>query len=286
MRRMTLWAAMLWLAGCATTGAARPGSAETAANAADSGSPPPISDMARLTKAFEEQSRHVAELETRLSLLETEAREMRERSSGASSSNAVTNAKPSETVRISARRREEARAEADAGPVPVVRLHEDAPEFTEPLALPAPPPGMNAKLPVVPLPEDRAKAITGSAALSARDQYRNALRLVRERRWDEAERELDTFLQRFPSDDLAAGATYWRGEVYYAQRRYREALQEFQAVISRFAPSDKAADSLLKLGMCHLRLGDQSSAQRYFKQVIEKYPTSDAARIASREGAT
>lgn len=286
MRRMTLWAAMLWLAGCATTGAARSGTgAETAATAADSGSPPP-SELARLTKAFEEQSRHVAELEARLSLLETEAREARERTGASSSNDAVTSAKPSETVRISARHREEARAEADAGPVPVVRLHEDAPEFTEPLALPAPPPGMNAKLPVVPLPEDRAKAITGAAASSPRDQYRNALRLVRERRWDEAERELDAFLQRFPSDDLSAGATYWRGEVYYAQRRYREALQEFQAVISRFAPSDKAADSLLKLGMCHLRLGDQSSAQRYFKQVIEKYPTSDAARIASREGAT
>jgi tol-pal system protein YbgF len=281
-RRVTIWAAMLWLAGCATTGTARPGPATETGATADNGAAPP-SDLARLTKAFEEQSRHVAELETRLSLLETEAREARERSGGG---NAVASAKPTETVRISARRREEARAEADAGPVPVVRLHEDGPEFTEPLALPAPPPGMNAKLPIVPLPEDRAKAITAGAAASSRDRYRNALRLVRERRWDEAERELDAFLQRFPSDDLAAGATYWRGEVYYAQRRYREALQEFQSVISRFAPSDKAADSLLKLGMCHLRLGDQSSAQRYFKQVIEKYPTSDAARIASREGAT
>jgi tol-pal system protein YbgF len=282
--RATIWAAMLWLAGCATTGAARPGPATESAASADDGAAP-ASDLARLTKAFEEQSRHVAELETRLALLESEAREARERS-GSAGGNAVASAKPTETVRISARHREEARAEADTGPVPLVRLHEDGPAFTEPLALPAPPPGMNARLPIVPLPEDRAKAITASAAASSRDQYRNALRLVRERRWDEAERELDAFLQRFPSDDLSAGATYWRGEVYYAQRRYREALQEFQAVISRFAPGDKAADSLLKLGMCHLRLGDQSSAQRYFKQVIEKYPTSDAARIASREGAT
>jgi tol-pal system protein YbgF len=285
MRQTTFWAVMLWLAGCATTGTARPGPAvETAATTEDA-SPPP-SELARLTKAFQEQSHHVAELETRLSLLETEAREGRERGGSGSGNAPVATAKPSETVRISARHREEARAEADSGPVPVVRLHEDAAEFTEPLALPPPPPGMNAKLPIVPLPEDRAKAITASAAATPRDQYRNALRLVRERRWDEAERELDAFLQRFGTDDLAAGATYWRGEVYYAQRRYREALQEFQAVVSRFAPNDKAADSLLKLGMCHLRLGDQSSAQRYFKQVIEKYPTSDAARIASREGAT
>jgi tol-pal system protein YbgF len=85
---------------------------------------------------------------------------------------------------------------------------------------------------------------------------------------------------------LSAGATYWRGEVYYAQRRYREALQEFETVVSRYAQNGKAADSLLKLGMCHQRLGDQTSAQRYFRQVIEQYPTSDAARIASREGSS
>jgi nucleoid-associated protein YgaU len=177
MRRATGCALLLWLASCANANTAHPATgATTTANAA-----PEPNDLVRLTKAFEEQSRRVAELEARLSLLETEARDARAREPAPS-----TNAKPLETVHIGARKREaEPRADAEpAQSVPVVRLHEDLPEYTEPMTLPAPPPGMSAKLPVVPLPEERAKAIAGAGAASAapRDQYRNALRLVRERR--------------------------------------------------------------------------------------------------------
>src|SRR5262249_14815053 len=156
----------------------------------------------------------------------------------------------------------------------------------EPLVLPTPPPGVPVGLSVVPLPEHRAgrgQTRHRAAGSEAREQYRDALRQVRDQRWDAAYEALSGFLTVYSDDPLAANASYWRGEVQYAQRRYGSALQDFETVLSRFAGSEKAADALLKVGMCHQRLGDGASAQRYFKLLREQFPSSDAARIASVE---
>src|SRR4051794_29631985 len=110
MRATMSWAAALCLAGCATAATARPGPASgtTASAGAEAA---PSTELSRLSKAFEEQTRRVAELEARLSLLETEARETRDRSN---SSAAAPPAKPIDSVHISTRHREESRADAES----------------------------------------------------------------------------------------------------------------------------------------------------------------------------
>jgi tol-pal system protein YbgF len=241
--------------------------------------------LGELQRQSAQQEQRIAELEARLGLLEQEAREWR----------AAAPVKPAQTVRIGAPSR------LDDGPgedepergarqrLPVVRLHQSdlAPAVDEPLILPEPPAGVAAKLEVVPLPAERAgKAMGGSRAPSgepvAREQYRAALRALRDQRWDEALQILSAFLSEHPGSALAEHATYWRGEVHYAQRRYRDALIDFEAVALRPSGS-KVAEALLKLGLCHQRLGDPLSAERYFRQLREQYPSSDAARIATRE---
>jgi tol-pal system protein YbgF len=268
---------MLALTGCAGAGQARPATA----SAADAESRA-VQEMQRESA---EQSRRIAELEARLGLLEQEARAWRE-----------TPSKPSETVRIGGRRSTASDDEAEPseeparrGRVPVVRLHEREPDLSaaEPLILPEPPSGMAPSLAVVPLPGVRAsKALSaaGSAApADALEQYRTALRALRDSHWDEALQGFNEFLSAFPNHELADQAIYWRGEAHYAQRHYREALIDFEAVVLRASGSTKTADALLKLGLCHRRLGDQVSAERYFRQLREQYPSSDAARIATRE---
>jgi tol-pal system protein YbgF len=262
--------APLALAGCAAAGSTRPAVTATADTEQES-------VVARLTRGSEEQERRISELEARLALLEQEAHEWRE---GASEKHA-------ETVRIGAHRPDPVvESEEQRLPVAVVRLHE--PE-SAPAALAVAPLFTSSKLPIVPLPEQRASKMPGAEGgtePSAREAYRAALRFVSERRWDLAEAALGRFLQQYPDGPLSASAIYWRGEVYYGQRRYGDALQDFQAALSRFPEGGKAADALLKVGMCHLRLGDQAMAQRYFKQVREQYPGSDAARMAGREGSS
>lgn len=273
----------LWLGLCACGAAAplNPNAKPTAANTA----------LARLERESLAQGTRVAELEARIALLEADARQLRDL--------AAAPKRSTETVRISAahRREQETRVEGD---VPLVRLHEAEPEpearIELPLVLPQRPAGVEARLPVVPLPEQRAgKLLTAVSTASAspgdrdseaRERYRVALRSVRERRFEQAGNELAGFLDAYPAHALSDGATYWLGEVRYAQRRYAEALQQFQAVLHVFPASSKRAGSLLKAGLCQKHLGDEGSARRYFEQLREQFPNSDAARIASREGSS
>jgi tol-pal system protein YbgF len=275
------------LAGCASSAQVRP---EDASGAKSAEEPGVIRGLQRET---EDQARRIAELEARLSLLEQESRNWR-------GSGAVT-AKPAETIRIGERRRTEDDEEPrqSRAKVAVVQLHErgrsELPEVEAqrsddgPLLLPEPPLGVAAKLGVVPLPHERATRLLDGPPRSeadgpaARERYLDALRALRERRWNEARDGFTRFLRVHPDHDLAANATYWRGEAYYAERRYAEALVDFQWAVSRFAEGEKAADALLKIGMCQKHLGDRAAAERSFRQLREQYPSSDAARIASRE---
>jgi tol-pal system protein YbgF len=177
----------------------------------------------------------------------------------------------------------------------LVRLHEPeraALADAEPYAVPSAPIGMSARIPVVPLPEERgAKTGEPLASLPAddatlRERYRTALRALQERNYDEARSGLTALLDLKPEHALAEGASYWLGEVYYAERRYGEALRQFESLLALHAKSGKRADAMLKAGLCLRRLGDDARAQRYFKQVREQFPSSEAARMASREGAS
>jgi tol-pal system protein YbgF len=257
--------------GCASAGQVKP----------DPDSPASASEptaLRSLAEQNETQAERIAELEARLALLEQEARQFRP----------TAPEKPAETVRIGGERR--ARDEDELRPQAPAIVHLDETDLDrpqdEPLLLPEPPPGVPVGLSVVPLPEQRAgrgQARQHAHHSDARDQYRAALRQVRDRDWDSAYDSLSGFLTVYGDDPMAASATYWRGEVQYAQRRYGAALQDFETVLSRFAGSEKAADALLKVGMCHQRLGDGASAERYFKLLREQFPSSDAARIASVE---
>ena len=252
--------------------------------------------LARLERESQAQATRVAELEARIALLEADARQLRDA--------AAAPKRSTETVRISAAARREQEERASVDDVPLVRLHEAElePEASAriemPLALPQRPAGVEARLPVVPLPDLRAGQPSAIDALppprpgeskadaDARERYRVALRSLQQRRFEQAGDALSAFLDVYPAHALSDGATYWLGEVRYAQRRYAEALQQFQAVLKVFPQSSKRAGSLLKAGLCQKHLGDESSARRYFEQLREQFPNSDAARIASREGSS
>jgi tol-pal system protein YbgF len=233
-----------------------------------------LTSIERLEQRAEEQAGRIAELEARLALLETEARDTRAASlrlggAGHHDGGALDGAR----AKLAGERALPWAAVADSA--------------SSASSTPAPQPVVGApaeRLPVVPLPDAPSARAHEPAAAVVRERYRVALRLVRERRWEQALPALSEFLVRHPHDGLSDNARYWRGEVYYAQARYPEAILEFQGVLARFPGSDKAADCLLKVGMCHLRLGDRAQASRYFEQLKEQFPKSDAARAASREG--
>lgn len=277
------------VAGCATNPQPR------AASAAESGGDRTQDSLSELARSQNEQARRIAELEARLTLLEADARRARgERSST--------------TVRIGEREREpadEASAELSltAAPRseapepsnarrPNVKLHGKPRRSAESNADLPPIPVTNETLPVVPLPQDRSRARQASEADAAAvsdsptSDYRAALHLVRERRFEDAALALSKFVSDNPDHALIDRAVYWLAEVRYATRDYREALAGFEKVLQRFPNSEKAPDALYKLGMCWRRLGSEDKARSYFRRLRTEFPNSEAAGLASREGST
>ncbi len=257
----------------------------------------------------EEQSRRITELEARLGLVEAEAREMRvllQQREGA---------RP-DVIRIGAARAPQVDAEADTREAeppdetesqrsrerrPLLRSMGEPPPVAAraPLALPMAPPGAPDRLPVAPLPSSAAAATqavmqpfppappidSASVDERARQEYRAALTMVRNRDFDAALSALTEFLSKYPDQELTDRAMFWRAEAFYAKRDYERALAEFEALSVRFPRSEKVADAMLKIGMCHQRLGDEQRAQGFFRRVVEQFPASAAARAASKEGA-
>lgn len=297
MQRALWLSIVFWLlAGCAGAGTPRPTASAVAGTAAAAG----LSPLTALTRNQDEQQKRIVELESRLSLLESEAR--RQRGAGALA--------PTETIRIRERPRAQAQDDLALAPVDGVEepqaseLDRDADgatpgrrERVPSLRLYGAPPSAAATrmdiperapaLPVMPLPEERAGALVQPAAEEATKlEYKEALRLLRGRRYDDALAAFDRFVVAHSSSALVGHALYWRGEAHYAKREYALAREAFETLLARFGSSEKAADSMLKVGLCLRRLGDEERAKVYFRRVQENYPNTQAAQVASREGST
>lgn len=258
-------ATSLVLFGCAGSAATEP---KTPKNANDA-------LLARLTDEHDAQSRRITELETRIALLEQEARRTK------------ADYKPTETVRISKAQRAEEEREDSGRTTAVIRLHEEPREAQlepeTPWVLPTAPAGVATRLEVT--SGDGASA--GPAPASDPVQhYREALALIKERRFDDALAQLAIITRQHPEHALAAQAQYWKGEAHYAARRYREALIELEAFMKRYPSNPKVPDALLKAGLCNKHLGQDALANRYFERVRKEHPGSDAAQSAPREGSS
>lgn len=93
-----------------------------------------------------------------------------------------------------------------------------------------------------------------------------------------AEDTLRGFLQKHPSDALAADAQYWLGESLFQRQRYRDAAENFLKVTTSYgnAPS-KGAESLLRLGQSLAQLNEREAACAALGEVTRKYPKASSA---------
>jgi tol-pal system protein YbgF len=253
-------------------------SACASAPAATSESTTASHELSALRAQQVEQTRRISELEARLSLIEADARRTREPERAA------------ETVVIGGR--EEAAAvpepvvsEELEGKRPSLKLYGNGMSSAKPSATLPSVPQVNERLPVVPLPEQRAaKALRGPDDSLA--QYKRGLRSLQERQYDQALTLFAAFLSEHPKHELASSALYWRGEALYAKREYSAARAEFEALLARFPSAPRAPDALLKLGLSFQKLGASDQADDAFQRLRTTYPNSQAAEAAASEGST
>jgi tol-pal system protein YbgF len=122
---------------------------------------------------------------------------------------------------------------------------------------------------------DATNAQAGSgqvAAVAPDEQYQYAFGLLRENRYDDAEKALRTFITENPDHQLTGNANYWLGETYYVRGDYKNAAITFAQGVKNYPQSGKAPDNMLKLGMALAAMGQTPDACTAFSEVGKRYP--------------
>ncbi len=90
--------------------------------------------------------------------------------------------------------------------------------------------------------------------------YDNAFALLKQDKFDPAQKEFEGFLEQYPDHPLAGNAKYWLGETHYVRGNYEIAARLFAEGYQQYPDNAKTADNLLKLGMALSALGKTQDA--------------------------
>ncbi|MBL6932962.1 MAG: tol-pal system protein YbgF [Rhodospirillales bacterium] len=116
---------------------------------------------------------------------------------------------------------------------------------------------------------------------TAKEQYAYAFALLRKADYDQAEVALNEFLKAHPDDPLSGNARYWLAESYYVRGQYVQAAEAFVAGYQADANGPKAPDMLLKLGMSMSNLDKKAEACASFGKLLKDFPKAPG-RILSK----
>ena len=105
----------------------------------------------------------------------------------------------------------------------------------------------------------------------AEQLYESAFALVREGRYDDAEKKFQSFLDRFDGHALASNAQYWLAETFYVRGNYQQSARLFAQGYQKYPKSSKAADNLLKMGLSLAKMGKKDDACLSFNQLQKEF---------------
>lgn len=135
--------------------------------------------------------------------------------------------------------------------------------------------------PTVLLSSPLAPVTLQSPTDESRRAYNAAYNLIRERKFEEAEKALVSFVETFKTDTLTVNGYYWLGEVKLVQNKRDSAVVAFTTVVEQFPGHDKVPDALYKLGTVNDQLSKTEEAKAHLQDVIRRFPDSRAAQLAA-----
>ncbi|MDI1352126.1 MAG: tol-pal system protein YbgF, partial [bacterium] len=110
--------------------------------------------------------------------------------------------------------------------------------------------------------------------------YLAAYELVKNKRYDDATKAMQVFVQKYPNGGYTANAEYWLGELYLVKKDYPKSLEHFNIVLEKFPSSSKSAASQLKAGYAYAASGNNQEAKARLQNVIKTYPGTPTAKLA------
>lgn len=130
-------------------------------------------------------------------------------------------------------------------------------------------------------PAQNSPTVTVSGNVSENEAYDKAVNMVlKDRRYDAAIPEFESFLRTYPNSVYAANAHYWLGQLLFNKSELAKAKTQFERVVTNFADSNKVADALLKLGQIAERENDKATALTHYRKLVSAHGSSTAAKQA------
>lgn len=99
------------------------------------------------------------------------------------------------------------------------------------------------------------------------------------RRYGEAAKAFEAFIQKYPQSKLTPNAYYWLGESHYVSQKNRESLAAFERLISDYPGDAKVPGALYKIGRIQASTGDKKQAIATFERLIQDFPDAPAAGL-------
>lgn len=114
-------------------------------------------------------------------------------------------------------------------------------------------------------------------------QFDKAAQFMQKGQYENARKEFQGFLSRYPKAAMADNAQFSIGECYYSEKRYQEAIESYQKVLDQYPSGNKVPHALLKQGSAFQALGDVTAAHIIYERLVEKYPGTPQAQAAEKK---
>ncbi|MFT4811128.1 MAG: tol-pal system protein YbgF [Arenicella sp.] len=137
----------------------------------------------------------------------------------------------------------------------------------------------------MPAATDNTLITTGDTPLSENENeaYDKAVNLIlKDRLYEQAIPEFQTFLQNFPNSSYVPNAHYWLGQLLFNKQDWAGAGEQFQTLIANYPDSSKRADATLKLGITEMERSNAARAKQLWEQVVAEFPDSSSAKLAEK----
>lgn len=115
--------------------------------------------------------------------------------------------------------------------------------------------------------------------------YNSAYNDFRQKGYKDAREKFNTFVKKYPKNNLIGNVHFWIGESYFAEKDYENAILAYESLVKGYPHNEKVPPALLKQGLSFLELGDKQTSKIIFGKLIEKYPDSPEAAQAKKKRA-
>ena len=114
----------------------------------------------------------------------------------------------------------------------------------------------------------------------ALDEYKLAIGLYKQKRWDQAADQFRAFVKNRDKHPKIPLARLYLGLTLVQQKKYDQSRTVLRGFVKDYPKSKNRPDALYRVGECSFLLGDMKSAEKEFSQFLKTYSKSDLAEWA------